>query len=218
MATIACVLHTAPFLNASAKATVRYKENQVQWLKNQIETHCTVPHRFVCLTNLNKIKGVETIKLRHNWPGWWSKMELFANFDECFYVDLDTVIVGNIDHIVTHPHKFTVLDNISRPDFNRIGSGLMAWSENNADLYRAFKVNPHKWMNKYVTAHRWGDQGFIQDRLKEYDLFQALFPGEIVSYKREVEGQSKPPFNSKIVIFSGKIKPWDVAESWVPRC
>jgi hypothetical protein len=218
MATIACVLHASPFYNKSAKTTVRFNEKQVVWLKKQVQTHCTIPHRFVCLTNLNGIDGVETIKLKHNWPGWWSKIEMFSNFDECFYIDLDTVIVGNIDHIVSHPHTFTVLDNISRPGCGRIGSGLMAWRQDKSDLYRAFKSNPMKWMNKYITAHRWGDQGFIQDRVKSYDTFQTLFPGEIVSYKREVEGFDAPPSKAKIVIFSGKTKPWDVAGSWVPAC
>ncbi|MBB6413742.1 hypothetical protein [Mesorhizobium sangaii] len=44
------------------------------------------------------VQGVELIPLRHGWPGWWAKMELFRPElrDDWLVFDLDTSIVGSL--------------------------------------------------------------------------------------------------------------------------
>ena len=48
-----------------------YGPRHVQWLARQIPG-------LVCLSD-RKVEGVETIPLRHDWPGWWAKMEMFSD-------------------------------------------------------------------------------------------------------------------------------------------
>ena len=59
------------------------------------------PHRFVCLSDV-PIKDVETVPLKHDWPGWWSKMALFdpAIEGDIFCTDLDNVFLGPLDDIL----------------------------------------------------------------------------------------------------------------------
>lgn len=62
--------------------------------------------RFTCLSDL-RIRGIECISLRSNWPGWWSKIELFRSDvpDDFLYTDLDNVILGPLDF--AWPNEFT---------------------------------------------------------------------------------------------------------------
>jgi hypothetical protein len=217
--TIVCVLKTGQWTHPGTKdKTVEYGPEHVIWLRDQVAKHYNGLHRFVCLSDID-IPGVETIKLKHNWPGWWSKMELFRpdlGFDRMFYIDLDTVLAGNIMPMVKYDHKFTVLRNLSRG--KGIGSGMMAWRAAIAHrLYDWFCEEPERHMAEYVSSNRWGDQGFIEDRLRPSHLFQDIFPKQIVSYTIDMNKQGDPPPKARVVIFHGKLKPWEVEASWIPR-
>lgn len=214
MTTIACVLKTGVWKNRHMKIT--YSAKHVRWLKGMADKFCGA-HRFVCLTD-TQIDGIETLPLKDNLPGWWSKMELFREFDDAFYLDLDTVITGDLSELVSHPHKFTALRNFSsKPNNKRMGSGVMAWRGDYRFLYDAFMKDPRKVMNEFVVSHRWGDQGFISERLEgSFDRFQDLFPGQIVSQKTDMKNNVLPP-DARIVCFHGKPKPWDVKADWIPK-
>lgn len=215
--TIACVLHTDPFYNRSDR--VEYTPEHVRWLKRQVERFCTLPHRFVCLSNV-EIPGVETIPLEHNWPGWWSKLELFKHLDEAFYLDLDTVLVGCIDALVTCPREqFLALQSLTPALYPRLNSGVMAWFGDYRFLYEAFKADPAKHMAAYNTPRRWGDQGFIQEHLAAFDTFQRHAPGQVISYKADMKQDGNPPPACNVVCFHGQPKPHDVMSrhSWIMR-
>lgn len=219
MITVACVLKTGAFSHPGhVNKTVEYTPAHVQWLKRQISEKLTVKYRFVCLSDV-EIEGVETIPLRHGWPGWWSKMELFANFDRAFYIDLDTVIVGNIDDIATRSGDgFSALRNLSSPTSARIGSGVMQWTGDYFYLYGKFLRDAAGHMAAYVRSDRWGDQGFIQDHLPGWEFLQDRHPGAIVSYKFGMKAHGDPPPGCRIVCFHGKPKPHEVEgkHSWIP--
>ena len=69
---------------------------------------------FACLTN-NYSLDCRIIPLQ--WPniltGWWSKLELFrpslpAN-NRILYLDLDTIITGDLDEIIDFPYTFGIM-------------------------------------------------------------------------------------------------------------
>lgn len=213
MKTIACVLKTGQWRNRHIR--VEYSPSHVRWLRDMVAENLPVSHRFVCLTD-TQIAGVETIPLRDDLPGWWSKMELFREFDEAFYIDLDTVIVDDITPLVVHEHKFTVLRNLSRKAPGRIGSGVMAWGCDQSHLYRKFMQRPKAYMAQCVTSAMWGDQGWLQKYGGQFDRFQDLFPAAIKSYKFDLNSGNPTP-DCKIVCFHGEPKPWDVKKSWIPE-
>lgn len=158
------------------------------------------------------------IPLRDDLPGWWAKMALFREFEDAFYIDLDTVIVGDITRMVKHKHKFTVLRNLSSKQPGRIGSGVMAWRGDYSHLYQAFMAEPARHMAECTTSAKWGDQGFIQHVQREHggwDHFQDLWPERIKSYKYDMR-RGDPPKGCRIVCFHGVPKPWEAQNKWIP--
>lgn len=206
MLSIACVLKSGP----------EYRTQHVFWLAAQVKQYLTIPHRFVCLTDTPDAvsrKDIHPIRLLHDFPGWWSKVELVRRgvFDgPVLYCDLDTIICGSLDGIALG-HRFTVLENFWRSD--RIGSGLMAWGDgvDLSQIYARFCRESDAAMKKYRVANRWGDQAFFKDHTPiEPERWQRKYPGKIISYKRGVllrHGGSVPP-GASIICFHGVPRPW----------
>jgi hypothetical protein len=213
---VACVLKTGGWKNRHMK--VEYDARQVIWLRDQVAQHLRTGYRFVCFSDID-IDGVDVIPLTDNLPGWWSKIEMLKqDYGRIFYLDLDTVITGDITRMVKHPHRFSVLRNLSSKQTGRIGSGVMAWSGDHSIIYKTFMQNADVYMAEYVVSEKWGDQGFIQDVMKNnggWDCLQDLFPGRIVSYKFDLYRRDPKPDN-RIVCFHVEPKPWQTKHKWVP--
>jgi hypothetical protein len=103
---VACVLHDKAFRGR------HYSAEWVLRLRAMVARNLTVPHLFVCLSNAY-VPGVERISLKHDWPGWWSKIELFGpsfkSEGRVFYLDLDVIINGNLDEMVSDPSPMILL-------------------------------------------------------------------------------------------------------------
>lgn len=198
-----------------------FKPEHVQALKRQCEKHAPWSD-FLCLSDV-PVSGVDTVPLVCNWPGWWSKMEMFAPEmrDDFLYMDLDTVVVGDLDDVLMSG-KLTILRDFFRDGRylkEGLGSGIMylPW-EARAEVWDAFSVNPGAFMRKYA---RGGDQSFLEELwLKKAARWQDAVPGQIVSYKvhccGSVLGKGSVfrgiPTGARIVSFHGKPRPWDVNE------
>jgi hypothetical protein len=213
---IACVLKTGRW--HTGHNHVNYQPKHVQWLKRQCDQYAPGV-RFVCLTNESTIDGVETIPLRHNWPGWWSKIELFGHdLGRVLYMDLDTVIVGPLDEMLAYPHQFTALNSLGKKSVRLLNSGLMAWQGARPDLFEPFARDPQRWIKECVTGKCWGDQGFISRHIgHKWEAWQNLFPGSVGSYKN-TWNRKRPPHEARIVCFHGTPKPYEVSHDWVPKC
>lgn len=85
---VACVLKSGGDFDAE----------YVERLRDGVKKYLGI--RFVCLSDVDV--PCERIPLTQNLPGWWSKMELFRPDIEgdIFYLDLDTVIVGDLRPVV----------------------------------------------------------------------------------------------------------------------
>lgn len=209
MKSIFCVYKTGEFKND--KKSVEYNSLQVQWLKRQCDKNLSGID-FVCLTDVSEIEGVNTIPLLHNWPGWWSKIELFR-FNDVFYIDLDTVILNDIRYML-NLSGFYALRNLSGHMLNGkvvMGSGIMTWNGSYRYIYDNFDINKISDYSK--TPNRWGDQGYIYEQVN-YTALQDVFPGKIHSYKCDSIDKENPP--GDIVCFHGNPKPWNAGKEWVP--
>jgi hypothetical protein len=132
--------------------------------------------------------------------------------DTMFYIDLDTVIVGNIDKILQASKDFIVLSDPYRYNTPNIGSGLMSW-----------KFGTLNYLNKNFTGiagYSGGDQHYIKDNSKEeMSRWQDLFPGEILSYKVDLPKNKQLPSEAKIIYFHGIPNPHQVTEiDWMKKC
>ena len=206
MIDIVCVLKTGK----------DYDAEYVHRLAVNINSNISVPYKFYCMSDIN-IQGIKTIGLQHDWERWWPKIEVFNLFkSKTLYLDLDTVLVDNIDSLLLYSHKFTALHGFYRDIFN---SGFMAWEGDYSFIYRDFlNVVEQRDGAENIRDHELGnDQNFIASRLVsnniKWEVWQDLFPGQIVSYKVHCRGKGVPK-GAKVVCFHGKPRPheigWDI--------
>ena len=193
-------------------------------LTASIRKHLTIPHEIICLTD-SEIKGSlfadKVIKLKHNWPGWWSKLELFALEGPLLYFDLDTVIIDNInklaESIFNLRSNFIILRDFYKPE--TMNSSIMGWRYNARFVYDGFL--------EYLTVHNFikrgdlislpdyrGDQDFIFAAIENkqnsgpgfwWQGIQDEFPG-IRSYKIDVRYRQVPA-GTNVICFHGKPRP-----------
>jgi len=173
-----------------------YKVEHVLQLATQVPD-------LVCFSDVD-IPGIKTIKLRHSWPGWWSKLEIFrpdALLGDLLYIDLDT-IVKDIKPFLS-VGRTTMLRDFYYPEAR--ASGLMYIHENDKEkVYEDFVKNYNNIITSEQLPPYHGDQGFLNKTLKS-EIWQDLLPGKVVSYK--VHGITE---EAKIICFHGKPKPWDI--------
>jgi len=152
------------------------------------------------------------IPLEHDWPGWWSKIELFRAglFDgPVVFLDLDTDVVGDLRNLIRP--DFTMLSDFYRPQ--QPASGLMAWmGDAPNEVYCAFSKAPDANRAAYRSGRRWGDQGFIRDKLHQQP---ERFGSEAVSYKKHCRPAGQVPSGAVVVCYHGKPRPWDCDASWL---
>jgi hypothetical protein len=198
--TVACVLKSGRFEHAIYKDG--YTPEDVARLRNMVADHLG-EHRFVCFSDVEV--PCERIPLKHGWPGWWSKVELFREpFDDLVvYFDLDTVIAGPLEELAAFDHQFTMLRDFGRWDIPN--SGFMAWRGDYSHLYRTFAADADRQMREYVRPPRLGDQAFISEHQAPAHLWQDLFPQMIFSYKLHLREKPRPA-DARVVCFHGEPK------------
>lgn len=177
------------------------------------------PHNVVLLTDL-PVENTDVIvyRLRHDLPGWWSKMELFSpefNFGDLLYLDLDT-LVRTIPNKYFETHKSMMLSDFFFPE--RPASGMMFILEQDKDkVWNTFDLFRETNM---ARAGSYGDQKFIGEVLP-HCRWQDSFLNEIFSYKTHVvkdklQGRHfKGGFNAKtanVICFHGTPRPWEIEE------
>ena len=158
---------------------------------------------FVCLSDVPV--DCERIALRHDWPRWWAKMEIFAPWVEgdILYIDLDTTILK----MPAMPDRTTVLRDAA--DDRCIGSGLMFLkAEDRPQVWRDFAADPKRAMESCKYWPNYGDQGFLRRYFTRAQKWQDI--ARIYSYK--LQCQDGVPEDAEIVYFHGKPRPWNLPQ------
>lgn len=167
---------------------------------------------FECFSDVD-VPGVDCVKLAHNYPGWWAKMNLFApsTKGDLLYMDLDTVIVGPLDDF-ENTTKLTMLRDFYRDGKKYkegLGSGLMFLPEAvRQQVWDDFIVNPQLAM---MMNRNGGDQKLLEMYwLNRAARWQDELPGQVVSYK--VHCANGIPPEARVICFHGKPRPWEVGQ------
>lgn len=167
--------------------------------------------RFICFTDNPEGLDCETYLLPEKYAAWWGKLHLFKSGvfeegDRVVYFDLDTVITGWLDDLVTYQGEFAICRDFYHP--TRWNSSVMMWRGGfGAHIY-------DEWIRQGRPDIPGGDQEWIELQQKQADLIQDLFPGSVLSYKVDCTLQY-PPQGTKIVCFHGEPKPDNCAQDWV---
>jgi hypothetical protein len=191
----------------------KYGAEYVNRLYAAVQRHTTVETRFHCYTD--DAAGLNTNIITHTLPnseleGWWNKMYLFNRDnglipgETVFYIDLDTLITGNIDHILqTRSERIVMLRDFYHgiaKSAGEIASGLMMWQHGDYHyLWDRFIRNP-QYAIASVRPH--GDQHYIAKEIDRWVIWQDLFPEEIVSFN--VHCRAGLPESAKIICYHGQ--------------
>jgi hypothetical protein len=196
-----------------------YSEEWVGKLQNMVARNLPRPHRFVCLSNVDV--PCERVPLINDWPGWWSKIELFRPElfeDRVLYLDLDLVVLKNLSPIIDYPAAFATLAQPQTGQFtnregkivvDRYNSSVMVFNAGVADcLYADFTEED---MRKFR-----GDQDYIGYKFSDL----KTFPADWIKKLRDCPGGKPRP---KMIIAlcmlgrGGKRKNIDAANkySWI---
>jgi hypothetical protein len=170
---------------------------------------------YLLIRSKDKRKGIEKERNLTRYPidlrGWYNKLYLFKPgvlSGTCLFIDLDTVILGNVDELAAYPGPFCILR-----DFHRslmYGSGLMIFQANAVgNIWERFVREGCPIMSR-------GDQAFIQECMPDADFFQDLWPGQVVSYKVHCQKRGVPPY-ARIVCFHGIPRPHEVQDPLLTR-
>ena len=188
-----------------------------------LKRHLTVPFRHVCVTdNPTKIdKEVRTVPL---WDdpevemnahkiNSYRRLKMFSREakellgEKILSLDLDTIITGNIDHLVNRDEDFIAWHKGLLPYqggiiLHKPGSRAFIWDE----------FDPVE-SPKRAAMYPGSDQAWISYRLGRDEETWTKADG-IYSYKQDLRGVSFLDSKVKIVMFHGNPKPWQIKERW----
>jgi hypothetical protein len=210
-----------------------FKPAHLSWVKAGLAKHLSRSFVIRCLTDYlgpgsaeDIPAGIEVVPLRHDLPGWWSKIEVFSvPPGPALYLDLDTSLVGPIDGLADAVLNLGANEFLMLRRFRREGwaSGMMGWNGNCNWVQSRFlgemraggKFLQDNWkIGLKMNGKRYqGDQSWIAKSLESVGKIiavQDVFPG-IYSFRCDVRPRMKLPDDAKIVCFHGRPRPWDIA-------
>ena len=167
----------------------KFSEEYVHKLKSMVERNTSVPHRFVCYSD-KKIEGIETKLLRPGIFGWWNKLQIFDGSlsGRIVYLDLDTVITGNIDWLLNYTGSFAGIEDLGCVNAHQkhligvLQTGVMSFDSARMDWVWTEFMMKQQWI---VPQFR-GDGEYLNSIISKPALLQRLFPNKIKSYKYQV--------------------------------
>ena len=188
-----------------------FMENDVVRLRESVERHIDRPYTFYCLTNdVNAVIPAEKILLEHNWPGWWSKMEIHRPDlpqGKTLYMDLDSCVVSSLAPILDFPsRRLTMFNTLNRKKpgepvigrwVHRYQAATMLFTspdELMSDVYKRFVQCPDEYMECYRSD---------QDVMGEWIPDQPVFPDE---WMVKLGSLKKHPLSKDVIIVTGQPK------------
>jgi len=188
----------------------KFSIDYVYNLKAAVERNTTIPHEFVCFSDKG-IPGVKTKILRPGYEGWWNKLQLFdpANKagDRMVYLDLDTIITGNIDWLLEDRSWFMGIEDVGavnahQPHLkNKLQTGVMAWDFNPVSfIWNEFVLSHDRVLDTYR-----GDGEYLSSIINPYQrtLLQHKYKDKLKSYKYDIY-PGPPNKDVSIVCFHGR--------------
>ena len=204
-----------------------YGSEYVHRLYDGLRRNTTLPFRFICFTDdpSGLRDDIEHRPLLNpDVIGWWHKSWLFSDecglTDQVVYMDLDTVITGNVDEMLAWRGEFIIAANPAsrsrNPKAGNIGAMLMGWRggmDYGRDTWgRVLRGGPSLYGNQAHT----GDQRLMGLHPPDggFRFWQDECPGaRIVSYKADIRANGNAlPDDVAVVCFHGTPRPHEVAD------
>jgi hypothetical protein len=192
-----------------------FTTDHVEWLYRQCLNHMP-GWGFRCWSDVMVPR--EWVRLRHDWPKWWAKMQIYEDTWGAPYptlvIDLDTIFLKTFDILPEHADKAIFIRDPWKNGFRhpeRLAGGFMylpTWARKR--ILQAWNADTT------IGDYDGDDQPFLHSLFKDDALrFQDHYIDQIVSYKVHVKAMGVQPDN-RVVYFHGQPRPWDLKESWIP--
>lgn len=191
----------------------KFDPEYVYRMQRAVSLNLDVPHDFAVITDMPELYRCRTLEPMDNLKGYWQKITLFAPErwrqyagDRVLYLDLDTVVMGNITELATYPAKFLTLKDRLLPMVN---SSIMCWD------FPEFKHIYNNWKGDTASWPR-GDQEWINSQVWPEFINEAFGTAEYPDFKEDLRHQ-RPSGNERIVWFHGIPMPHEldwVQETW----
>lgn len=198
-----------------------YSFDYVTRLRNMVARHLSLPYVFVCLTDQNdRCEGAVFVDVREiALPGWWAKMILFEpawrGQSQIIFLDLDTVVVGELSPLAGVPHEFAILESPVRLAGGRSypcrynSSVMVIGAGRCTHVWSRFDKDRHNWMADHAT---YGDQKVIEELYPDAPILNNLMPkGFFCNYRH----LTMHPPQAAVVNFGGRHKPHNCEIPWV---
>jgi hypothetical protein len=216
----------------------KFGPEYVNNLYRSIQKHVTVPHRFICYTDNAADVICETRPFLLDLPVWWYIIGLtdpaHGHNDKLVYMDLDTVITGNIDHIVTLDEPFATISDFGWPQ--GLQTAYIMWNRavrDNVWAYFTSKYKPADYPNLDCDYTQWGGTNeFLEEcmgvvRINQNPTpaiqdappvvrLQDVYPSQCASYKAQrLDNYTVLPEDMRMVFFHGNPMPHQVNNPWM---
>jgi hypothetical protein len=169
-----------------------YDESWVEKLYRGFERNLTVPFRFVCFTDRERVysEPIEQEPLIADEPDCGSLVEPYRLNEPMILVGLDTLITGNIDHLAEYALNAETLA-LTRDPYapQQACTGVALVPKGHAFVWETYDGNPNDMVHLRKQPHV-----FIED----------MWPGHVRSYKVHVAGRGW--LESRIIYFHGRPK------------
>ncbi|RLN51919.1 hypothetical protein BBJ28_00002209 [Nothophytophthora sp. Chile5] len=197
---------------------------------------------FLCMTDdaegIQLHANLHVLPLASGWKGWWNKCQIFSNavgeklralgHSRCLYVDLDTVIVGDLTDLLAWeppPGVLTLLKTNHMANEQREGgynSSIMAWCNSYED--EGADERPIGFLHDFLQAHFAAVSNYIykfdhwlEMALPDVRFLEDAFSGQVVEYRALDEHATAPPANARVVCFPLLPKPHDAEAQWIAQ-
>ena len=208
----------------------KFGPEYVNKLHNSVKRNVTIPFTFTCFTDDPEGVECDTQPFLTDLPSWWYIIGLFNENhdfeDKVLYMDLDTVITDNIDHILSLDVDFAMTEEFYRP--NGLQTTFIMWKpERYYFVYDKLRTRVNANSNPHLFG---GTNGFIEKFVprEEVTILQKEFPKEFISYKVHVRDNHPRAWDmpgdlntAKVICFHGKPMPHEVSnlpwmkEHWI---
>lgn len=188
-----------------------YTPSWVWALKRGLNEHMTGDWRFRVLSDLplNQWRA----PLVYDAPGWWAKVGLFGpgvfpRDELVVYLDLDTLVTGDLSFFRDYSDNLAVLSDFYRP--KEMATGVMAFrpGPHTEGIFEAFVQDPAGIM----AQHRSRSDHWYARYMDRPDRIQDLFPGRVASFK--VHGRTGVPEGCAVLCGHGKPRFSDPSARW----
>ncbi len=189
------------------------------------------PFRFLCLTDdVSQVfyRGVEVAQLDDPSEGWMALNETFRSdigIDRGLLVGLDTIIVGDVSHILNWRGEFGVIRN-PMGDSSACCNAILSFDRPWADkLWSTWDADRPMWRRACSVGLGPDQNGRPSEVIflrlnadRSWTFLDDLWPKHVISYKVHLTADPSLLTKARIVYFHGTPKPNDIAalsEHWV---